>query len=802
MSLLCSAEIAVPAHTADSLSSLSIQSACIRSGLMKAGLLSILLGWAGSSSALLDGSGSGTLSDTAQQLIFSGQTPAGVNPAGTTGVYPCVTGVAECDSYSLNVNLPEGFATGHPGLKVRVTLDWEFDADNYDLYVSDAASGNLTGSAATAAGKPEVVEFVPVDGVTAYYVDIVPYTAYMNNYSGVIQLIGGGTGGGGDPGSGGGSAADDVGACISSSARVVCAGAADPAYGVYPVPTEINDALLGAGEPTLDINYLTGSVFLRFSFGTAKATFDASGAHWTNVSDLYSTVGLDPFLTAGYPVKANGIPDATKPSRIFTMQLIGAGSAMAYSDDDGVSWLPADAGGIPQGPDNQSVAAGPYPKGSPLALNPAFPYAVYYCSHAAVNAFCSRSDTGGMTFNPSSPIFPAEQLCGNHGHVKVGADGTVYVPMNNPCLLPLLIGGEVGEGLAFSTDAGLTWHYQLVPNTSGGRWDPSIAIARDGATLYYAYAEQDDALGDRQRVIKGTLVKGPGVTAGCSPTPCIAWDAASDVDLATPVGLRNTVFSTVVAGDADRATVIFHGTTRGGASGDRAAMGSADDDATAAKAANNAIWHLWAASTLDGGAHWAVRNMTPNDPTQRGSVCDQGTTCSSSPNERNMLDFMDAVLDAQGNVVMSFADGCTGNCVNRTGPANFSDLGTIVRQTGGPKMYADPNAPMSPPPGPVVNLSRTTVNFSDQRVGTASNAQTVLLTNSGTAGLKILKITGTVINFSQTNDCPSSLAAGSSCAINVTFKPVAAGSAAGQLTIASDASSSPNTVSLSGSGIP
>ena len=55
-------------------------------------------------------------------------------------------------------------------------------------------------------------------------------------------------------------------------------------------------------------------------------------------------------------------------------------------------------------------------------------------------------------------------------------------------------------------------------------------------------------------------------------------------------------------------------------------------------------------------------------------------------------------------------------------------------------------------------------------------------------------------DFSQTNKCGTSLAAGNNCAISVTFTPTIAGIRAGSLMVADNAAASPQTVSLRGSG--
>jgi len=84
-------------------------------------------------------------------------------------------------------------------------------------------------------------------------------------------------------------------------------------------------------------------------------------------------------------------------------------------------------------------------------------------------------------------------------------------------------------------------------------------------------------------------------------------------------------------------------------------------------------------------------------------------------------------------------------------------------------------------------------------VGTTSAAQTVTLSNSGGASLSIsgIQVTG---DYAQTNNCPATLSVGSSCAVNVTFKPTVSGNRSGTLSITDNAQSSPQAVSLNGTG--
>ena len=99
---------------------------------------------------------------------------------------------------------------------------------------------------------------------------------------------------------------------------------------------------------------------------------------------------------------------------------------------------------------------------------------------------------------------------------------------------------------------------------------------------------------------------------------------------------------------------------------------------------------------------------------------------------------------------------------------------------------------------PMAALSSAALNFGPVAVeNTGTLALTV--TNSGSAILNIGTISASG-NFSQTNNCNAVVTQGSSCTINVTFSPAAAGTLNGVLTIPSNAAGSPQTVSLSGVG--
>ena len=85
-------------------------------------------------------------------------------------------------------------------------------------------------------------------------------------------------------------------------------------------------------------------------------------------------------------------------------------------------------------------------------------------------------------------------------------------------------------------------------------------------------------------------------------------------------------------------------------------------------------------------------------------------------------------------------------------------------------------------------------------MGASSSAQTVTVTNTGTAALTISNIAVSG-DFAQTNTgCTASIAINATCTISVIFTPTAAGARTGTLTLTSNGTGSPQTVSLTGTG--
>ena len=454
-----------------------------------------------------------------------------------------------------------------------------------------------------------------------------------------------------------------------------------PRYYNYAPPAGIGE---NAGEPSIGFNPVNKKVMFLAGLQTLQATLpeniaplgsvpQACDATWTDVSFTGTKVrSADPILFTDQGTGRTFVSQLNTVTQTNPV-LIGLNSLMAYTDDDGVNWTPAQINPPDGSNDHETVGAGPYPAAlSNLSNSVNKGHAVYYCGQGgyvlAITsvAYCSRSDDGGLNFGKSIPAYTdAASGCSQaiHGHVKVAPDGTVYLP-NAQC------GG--GQAVAVSTDAGTTWTVHTVPGSASPAGsvdiiDPAVGISKDppvapatSNTMYFAYA---GAVGSDNHMFV-VVTKDRGMT----------WSAP--VDVGASLGINNVVFPSAVAGDSNRAAVAFLGTTTSGNH----------------QAANfTGTWYGFVAHTYDGGATWTTVNATPAGPVQRNACIWNGG--GSNPC-RNLLDFTDATIDDKGMVLFAFADGCINAC-ETGGPNSYSSKATIARQSGGKGVFAI-NDPLEP----------------------------------------------------------------------------------------------------------
>jgi uncharacterized repeat protein (TIGR03803 family) len=102
--------------------------------------------------------------------------------------------------------------------------------------------------------------------------------------------------------------------------------------------------------------------------------------------------------------------------------------------------------------------------------------------------------------------------------------------------------------------------------------------------------------------------------------------------------------------------------------------------------------------------------------------------------------------------------------------------------------------------GATVDASPSPLGFGGVPVDTTAPTKTVTIINStaGATAISSISVTAGATDYTQTNGCPATLAAGETCVVTVTFRPGAVGSRPGKLGIVYG--STTLTVNLSGSG--
>jgi len=669
----------------------------------------------------------GTLNSGGPALNWVGTAVGG----GSTDESTCVEGV-NCDTFTLTLS---GTPSNWSGLKARVVISCADPSgtSDYDVYVHKGDnSGPIVpgGTSAHGGTPPEVVDLDPSNpdvGTGQFSVHVVYFTAFAGfQYSGSASAVSASAGTALAP-----AAPLDRGPKIgfqNFEAPGTLVQVTDSSQGpaVHTVEYTAHDA----GEPSIGVNWnspnsTSGVTNFQSDLQTLFIKFDDScpangqSATWYNSPATTSQfVDSDPI---GFTDRQTG--------RVFAgeLTLTSPSCKVSFTDTDGLDplhqpsyagWSPS-SGPLGSGIDHETIGGGPYH--APAPPHGPYPNAVYYCSQDLVTAFCLRSDDGGATYGPPVPTYTS-QCGGLHGHVKAAPDGTVYLP-NNSC-------GGTGA-VVTSEDNGLTWNVRPVQNASSqtranaNLQDPAVGIDSTGR-VYFAISSS---------TVAGSPTGGSNAVVATSTDRGQTWQNIFDVGAV--YGLKNIAFPAAVAVDAGRASVAFYGSTT---SGD----GSANSF--------NGIWHLYVASTFDGGLHWTTADVTPKDPMQRGCIWSHGGADIC----RNLLDFFDMTVDKQGRVQVGYVDGCTdGACVQAASTAKgnaYTARGVIARQSSGRRLLAnfDPPNPLHARSAPgmpsltvrrvnsVVHLSWSeadtgNANITSYRImrGIASGAETQLTTVSG-----------------------------------------------------------------------
>jgi hypothetical protein len=375
--------------------------------------------------------------------------------------------------------------------------------------------------------------------------------------------------------------------------------------------------------------------------------------------------------------------------------------------------------------------------------------------------------------------------------------------------------GDIGEagGLTYSF-SGLT--SGLMAQFSDLEWGPAdsdaVELAMNGDSTFSTAGQVltfDSADSD--------LAAGTAVWTGSTPYPLA--EPSETVTLQTQFIMTASTALNATAGYGDGATVpvtgdfsvnlLFEVSADGGTTWTPAI--------TYFNAQQNVIGNT-IQSSFQGGFFYVlagvpVASISPspfdfgNQPVGQTSAA-QGFTVENTGNAD--LDMSSASVS--GDFAIS-SDGCSGTTVSPGGTCTINVTFTPT-QTGGLSgtLTISDNAADSPQQvslsgtgtQPVLSLSTSSLTFADQAVGTTSSAQTVTITNNGTSDLHVSTVSTSGTNPGDFSASPSGCAdvpVGSTCTISVTFTPSASGARSATLNIVSDSPTSPDQVTLTGTGV-
>jgi len=565
---------------------------------------------------------SGTIGPRAKNVSWQGQFYAAAAVADPTECPPASLDPANtvCDHFALTVNADPSFWNTYVG-GAEVTISWASADNDFDLYIYDQ-SGSLVASSGQG-GTTFERALIPAASGT-YDVVVVPFAVTQSGYKGVAEFI-------------------------AQKPSKVPGGGPTAYHGTYvgganpnnapqnkALPLQNQNALLlqahdvghDAAEPTLGVDRKDAIFYAAAAFdgtgGTAKTTVLRStdgGLTWTKVSPTIEDTEshpatLDPYLYVD-PI-----------GRVFTIDLLAAGSYLSFSDNQGANWTTSalTVGGVN---DHQTLVAGKTPIGNPFLspLDPNFQKICYYCVNQVSDSWCARSLDGGRTFaQTATPAFLGEDpaaggVCGGlHGHVKPDPDGRIFLPKDH-CGFPWL---------ATSTNGGDAWTRTQVSKLIGVA-DADPAVAADAAgNLYYVWWD------DKHHLPYLSVSRDHG---GTWTTPLMI----------APPGVFEVNFPTITAGDPGKIAITFPGTM-------------VNDQSDPTRPWNSYV--VISTNALETNPLF-LSNIAndPDDPIHRGNCVGR---CAG------MFDFLDIqVSPADGTAWASAVDTCTGDCVtNRNAPAD------------------------------------------------------------------------------------------------------------------------------------
>ena len=364
--------------------------------------------------------------------------------------------------------------------------------------------------------------------------------------------------------------------------------------------------------------------------------------------------------------------------------------------------------------------------------------------------------------------------------------------------------GTTPAGLSFSVDGttytstqSLTWNIgdshtiaTTSPQTSGGTQNTFASWSDGGAMSHSVTASASTTSYTATFSTAYQLTTAASPTAGGTVTPAAgSYYASGTVVNLSAVPNSGYTFSSWTGNVANSASATTTVTMS-------AAQSVTANFSTSSPAVTLTPTVLSFGSQTDGTTSTAQNVVLKNSgsaPLTITAVAATGANAANFLESDNCVSSSPLAANATCTIAVQFAPTSPGSdtaSVSITDNATGSPQGVTLSGTG--------TAPLAP----IASLTPASLSFSAIS-GTSSASQTATLSNTGNAALTIGGITIGGANpgdFSETNNCGTSLAAGTSCSISVTFSPASVANFTATLAVADNAAGTPQTATLSGTG--
>jgi hypothetical protein len=131
----------------------------------------------------------------------------------------------------------------------------------------------------------------------------------------------------------------------------------------------------------------------------------------------------------------------------------------------------------------------------------------------------------------------------------------------------------------------------------------------------------------------------------------------------------------------------------------------------------------------------------------------------------------------------------------------FNGSFTVVSDAAGGSGEIGVHATGQAATGPLLRIQPTAIGFGDRVIGSQTSSQTITITNIGGVPATLSTAVSSIDFLISGNSCGPTLAPAASCAAQLAFRPLLGfGARSGLFIVTSNASGSPQTVTLGGTG--